>query len=82
MTKLERECTDFIMKVKNTDDLQASVNAEMAIRAREYIRGYQHGSGDICKMNKALRRAAEKDFQEELEIIDDVMSSPFDVEHQ
>ena len=82
MTKLERECTDFIMKVKNTDDLQASVNAEMAIRVREYIRGYQHGSGDICKMNKALRRAAEKDFQEELEIIDDVMSSPFDVEHQ
>ena len=82
MTKLERECTNLVIKIKNTDDLQAAVNAVVAIRIAEYKKGYQHGSGDICKMNKALRRAAEKDFQEELEVIDDVMSSPFDVEHQ
>ena len=82
MTKLERECTDFIMKVKNTDDLQASVNAEMAIRVREYNKGYQDCASDRRKISHALHRAAEKDFQEDLEVIDDVMSSPFDVEHQ
>lgn len=82
MTKLERECTDFIIKVKNTDDLQAAVNAEMAIRTRAYERGYQDCANDRRKINGALRRAAEKDFQNELEVIDDVMSSPFDVEHQ
>lgn len=82
MTKLERECTDFIIKVKNTDDLQASVNAEIAIRTRAYEKGYQDCSNDRHKINMALRRAAEKAFQEDLEVIDDVMSSPFDVEHQ
>jgi hypothetical protein len=70
------------MKVKNTDDLQASVNAEMAIRVREYNKGYQDCVNDRRKISQALRRAAEKDFQEDLEVIDDVMSSPFDVEHQ
>jgi hypothetical protein len=70
------------MKVKNTDDLQASVNAEMAIRVREYNKGYQGCASDRRKISHALHRAAEKDFQEDLEVIDDVMSSPFDVEHQ
>ncbi len=82
MTKLERECTDFILTVKNTDDLQSCVNAEMAIRTKEYKKGYQDCANDRRKINGALRRAAEKAFQEDLEVIDDVMSSPFDVEHQ
>ena len=82
MNKLEKDCTDFILTVKNTDDLQACVNAEMAIRTAEYERGYQDCVNDRRKITGALRRAAEKAFQEDLEVIDDVMSSPFDIEHQ
>ena len=82
MNKLEKDCTDFILTVKNTDDLQACVNAEMAIRTREYERGYQDCSNDRRKARVGLARAAEKAFEEDLEVIDDVMSSPFDVEHQ
>ena len=82
MNKLERECTDFIIKIRNTDDIQAAVNAEMAIRTQKYEKGYQDCAEDRRKIHRALKRAAEKDFQEELEVIDDVMSSPFDVERQ
>ncbi len=82
MSKLERNCTDFVLTIKNTDDLQACVNAEMAIRKREYERGYQDCVNDRRKITGALRHAAEKAFQEDLEVIDDVMSSPFDIEHQ
>lgn len=76
------DCTDFIVKVKNNDDLQAAANAERDIRIEMYEKGYRHGSGDMSRMNKAIHAAIEKDFQQELETIDDVMSSPFDVEHQ
>ena len=82
MTNLEKECTDFIIRVRNSDDLQAAVNAEVAIRISQYNKGYQDGASDSRRMSKALKNAAERDFQEELEVIDDVMSSPFDVEHQ
>jgi phage/plasmid-associated DNA primase len=82
MNKLEKECTDFIIKVRNTEDLQAAVNAEVAIRTKMYKKGYGDCSNDRRKISKALKHAAEKDFQEDLEVIDDVMSSPFDVEHQ
>lgn len=82
MTKLERECTDFIIRVKNADDLQAAINAEIAIRVSQYNKGYQDCVNDRRKMNMALRMTAERDFQEDLEVIDDVMSSPFDVEHK
>jgi hypothetical protein len=54
----------------------------MAIRTAEYERGYQDCSNDRRKARVGLARAAEKAFEEDLEVIDDVMSSPFDVEHQ
>lgn len=83
MTALEKECTDFIIKIMGTDcDLQVKVNTLMEMRTRDYNKGYADCTQDRRKSRMAAARSRQIDFLKEVDVIDDVMSSPFAVEHE
>ena len=76
------EYEELAVKLKGIDDLQMIVKALRNLGETKYNRGYRDCTSDRRKARRGCGGAREKCFQEELETISDVMSGPFDVDHQ
>lgn len=80
---LTSECTNLALGIKNEEcDLQTAVNTLLEFYERAYVKGYAHCQTDHRNSKKAAQHTLEKEFSEELGIIDDVMASPYDVDFQ
>lgn len=76
------EYEELAVKLKGVDDLQMIVTALRNLGKAKYNRGYRDCASDRKKAKRGCGGAREKCFQEELETISDVMSGPFDIDHQ
>ena len=76
------EYEELAIKLMGIDDLQMIVTVLRNLSGAKYIRGYSDCGTDRKKAKRGCKRAREKCFQEELETISDVMSGPFDIDHQ
>lgn len=83
MTPLEKECTDFVIKLTATDcDVAVKVNTLQEMITKYYNKGYRDCAEDRAKARISASRTRMKDFLKEVDTIDDVMSSPFAVERE
>jgi hypothetical protein len=76
------EYEELAITLKASDDLQAISNALKFLANKKYRAGYRDGFSDRNKAHLASERSLSRDFDLEREIIEDVMSSPFEVDHQ
>jgi hypothetical protein len=76
------EYEELAVKLKGIDDLQMIVTALRNLGRTKYNRGYRDCALDRRRVKKGCGGARERCFQEELETISDVMSGPFDIDHQ
>ena len=76
------EYEELAVELMISNDLSAITNALKFLAEDKYKKGYRDGFRDRCRAARATRRAIEKDFQEEREVIEDVMSAPFNIDHQ
>lgn len=73
---------DLAVKIKNTEDVLPVANILRKLEEDAYAKGYCAGCVDTRRSRLAAQKTAEREFREELDTIDDVMSSPFDIDHQ
>jgi hypothetical protein len=83
LKKLSSECTNLVLAIKNEEcDVQTGVNTLLEFYERAYNRGYQNCQTDHRLSKEAAQRTLDREFAEELGIIDDVMAAPYDVDYQ
>ena len=73
---------DLAIKIKNTEDVVPVAKILQKMEEDAYNKGYCQGCTDTKKIRAAAKAAMDKNFLTELDTIDDVMSSPFDIDHQ
>lgn len=76
------EYEELAVKIKNCPDIYPIVNLLKSRDARMYEKGYQACATDRRRSRQAAEKAMKRSLMEELEIIDDVIASPYEVDHQ
>ena len=79
---IANEYEELAVRLKNSPDIYPIVNLLKARDERMYNKGYQACATDRRRSKEAAERARLRSLQEELEIIDDVIASPYEVDHQ
>ena len=83
LSNLESECTNLVLAIKNEEcDVQTGVNTLLEFYERGYNGGYRDCRRDHRLSKQAAQRAFDKNFADELGIIDDVMAAPYDIDYQ
>jgi hypothetical protein len=83
LNTLASECTNLVLAIKNEEcDVQTGVNTLLEFYAKGYNKGYQNCQTDHRLSKEAAQRTLDREFAEELGIIDDVMAAPYDVDYQ
>ena len=83
LNKLSSECTNLVLAIKSDEcDVQTGVNTLLEF----YEGGYNKGHRDrqtIHRLSRiAAQRTLDREFANEMGIIDDVMATPYDVDYQ
>lgn len=76
------EDEEMAVRIKNCPDLYPIVNLIRRLKEDWYIKGYQARATDGRRSRQAAEKAMKRSLMEELEIIDDVIASPYEVDHQ
>lgn len=76
------EYEELAVRLRAIEDLTMVAKALKDFAGKHFNKGYDACSTDYRKVRAARAKAREKSFQEELDIINDVMSGPFDIDHQ
>jgi hypothetical protein len=81
--EISSECTNIVLGIKNEEcDVQTGVNTLLELCEKYYNKGYQAHQNDHRLSKEAAQRTLDREFAEELGIIDDVMAAPYDVDYQ
>lgn len=76
------EFDDLAIRVSKSDDITVISETLKTLFKRGYNKGYADGFSAKCKSIEAKRKSEELEFRRQMDIIDDVMSAPFDIDHQ